>query len=240
VDILKNRSKELGIDLTQLQINLFERYYFELIKWNARINLTSVTSWINVQTKHFLDSLTVSLAIPEIMLESGRFVDIGTGGGFPGMPLKIAFPKLNATLIDSTAKKTAFLNVLNDTLETSDVSVLTGRSEIFAHETELRENFDFVLVRAVSTMAVLSELTLPFCRLGGLVVAQKALGIEEEINQSIAAIKAMGGELAEVKIIDATWYNKPRSLVVLKKINSTPEQYPRRPGMPKKHPLLIP
>ena len=127
--------------MTQLQINLFERYYFELIKWNARINLTSVTSWINVQTKHFLDSLTVSLAIPEIMLESGRFVDIGTGGGFPGMPLKIVFPKLNATLIDSTAKKTAFLKTLNDTLQTSDVNVLTGRSEIFAHETELRENF---------------------------------------------------------------------------------------------------
>lgn len=238
MDILKNRSKELGIDLTQIQVNLFERYYCELIKWNAGINLTSVTNWTDVQTKHFLDSLTVRLAIPDIMLESGRFVDIGSGGGFPGMPLKISFPKLNATLIDSTAKKTSFLRSLNDILQISDVNVLTGRSETFAHEIELRESFDFVLVRAVGTMAVLAELALPFCRLGGMVIAHKTLEIEEEINQSIVAIEAMGGELTEVKVVDVAWYNKPRSLVVLKKIHSTPGQYPRRPGMPKKYPIL--
>ena len=227
---------ELGIRLGADQTEQLRRYYEEMIEWNARINLTSVTEWEDVQSRHFLDSLTVSLAIPPEMLDSGSFVDVGSGAGFPGIPLKIAFPGLKATLIDSTRKRTAFLHKLNEALALRDVDVRTGRAETLAHDADLRERFDFVLSRAVAPMAVLAELTLPFCRLGGIVVAQKGLGIEDELRRSLGAIETLGGVLADVREV-ATARLSGRCLVTLRKERPTPDRYPRRPGLPKKRPL---
>ena len=190
---------ELGIDLSRSQIEQFERYHGLLLEWNSRVNLTALTGRSEVQRKHFLDSLSVTKAIPGHLLDSGRFADVGSGAGFPGVPLKIAFPGLSATLIESTSKKTAFLVGLGEVLGLSDLVVLTGRAETLAHRHELREGFDFVLTRAVASMAALAELTLPFCRLGGIVIAQKKLGIEDELARARKAIETMGGELAEVK-----------------------------------------
>ena len=237
LELLKAGAAALGVHLSLAQLEQFQRYYEELADWNTRVNLTSVSGLDNVQTTLFLDSLTVSVAIPEDLLESGRFVDVGSGGGFPGIPLKIAFPRSRATLIDSTGKKTAFLVYLKEVLGLSDVDVHTGRAETLAHDPILRETFDLVLIRGVAKMPVLAELTLPFCRTGGIVIAQKKVGIEEEIKQAERAIETMGGELKEVREVPVKELGGARGLVVLEKIGPTPERYPRRPGMPAKRPL---
>ena len=237
MELLKAGASKLGVHLSLAQMELFRRYYEELVDWNTRVNLTSVSGPENVQTTLFLESLVVSVAIPEDLLKSGRFVDVGSGGGFPGVPLKIAFPGLSATLIDSTAKKTAFLVNLKEMLGLSDVDVRTGRAETLAHDPTLRETFDVVLIRGVARMPALAELTLPFCRTGGIVIAQKKPGIQDEIRRAQRSIETMGGVLKEVREVAVSELGDARGLVVLEKVSPTPERYPRRPGMPAKRPL---
>ena len=227
----------IGINLGLPQIDRFRLYYEEIVEWNTRVNLTSVTRYEEVQTRHFLDSLTVSLAVPKDLVESGRLLDVGSGAGFPGVPMRIAFPRLSVTLIESTSKKTAFLVHLTKGLGLHDVDVRTGRAERLAHDPELRESFDLVLVRAVGGMAVLAELTLPFCRTGGIVVAQKSLHIEDELDRARRAFETLGERLKEVKEVDIRELGEPRRLVVLEKVSPTPSRFPRRPGIPAKRPL---
>ena len=192
-----------------------------------------MTRWEDVQTTHFLDSLTVRLGMSS---DSGRLADVGSGAGFPGVPLKIVFPGLQTTLIESTGKKTAFLHHLAGDLDL-EMDVRKGRAETLAHEPDLRESFDFVTSRAVAGMAVLAELCLPFCRVGGTVVAQKKGDIEEEIANAGRAIDAMGGRLKEVKEVSLSGLGEARRLVLLEKVRPTPDRYPRRPGVPAKRPL---
>ena len=237
MELLKAGAAELGIHLSLAQLGQLRRYYDEMVKWNTRVNLTSVTDWEEAQARHFLDSLTVALALPDSLPGSARFIDVGSGAGFPGVPMKIAFPGLKATLIDSTAKKTAFLIALIDSLGLEGVEVRTGRAETLAHDPALRESFDFATARALAGMAILAELTLPFCRVGGIVVAQKNRGADEEIRLAGGAVKALGGELKEVMEISTKQLGERRRLVVLEKVSSTPDRYPRRPGIPKKRPL---
>jgi 16S rRNA (guanine527-N7)-methyltransferase len=241
VELLEAGAKALGIHLSLVQMQRFRRYYEELTDWNTRVNLTSVTGWREVQARHFVDSLTVSLAIPPDLLESGRFVDVGSGAGFPGVPLKIAFPGLRPTLVEATARKAAFLSALKDVLGLVDVDVRTGRGETLAHDPELRGGFDFALVRAVGSMAVLAEVTLPFCRVGGFVVAQKKRAIEGEIARARRAVETMGGRVREVRdvteVAGTEYLGEDRSLVILEKVGPTPDRYPRRPGMPAKRPI---
>ena len=236
--MLEAGAEALGIRLSSRQLEQFRRYYEELLKWNSRVNLTSITGWEEVQTRHFVDSLTVSLGIPVTAPKTGRLIDVGTGAGFPGLPLKVASPQLSVTLVDATAKKTAFLEALVETLGLEGVEVRTGRSESLAHEPDLREGFDFAVARAVADMAALAELTLPYCRLGGLVIAQKTLDCDREILRSRRAIDLMGGRLEEVKRLPPLGdFDKPRGLVILEKLKPTPGRYPRRPGAPVKRPL---
>jgi len=235
-DILEREIGNIGVELSLAQLELFQRYYYELTEWNSRVNLTSITEWEAVQTRHYLDSLTVALVIPEEILSSGRFVDIGSGGGFPGVPLIIAFPGMRGTLIEATGKKVAFLEHVKDTLELEGLEIQNGRAETLARDPSLRESFDVVLSRSVAGMAALAEMTLPFCRIGGLVVAHKGQNIEDEMTAAAKAITVTGGTIKEVRTVSLEGLSE-RSLVVLEKVSPTPDRLPRRPGMPSKRPI---
>ncbi len=227
----------MGIELDSLQLDRFEAYYREIVDWNRRINLTSVTEYEQVQTRHFLDSLAVSAVIPPETLQGGSLLDVGSGAGLPGMPLAIAHAGLNVALLDATKKKTTFLSHLIGILELDNVEVLTGRAETLAHEPELRERFDIVASRAVGRLPVQGELTLAFCRVGGLVIAQKALGAEDEIDAGGAAMSSLGGKLRDVTQVAVPESDVERLLVTIDKMIPTPSRYPRRPGIPSKRPL---
>lgn len=234
--ILKREVGSIGIELSLAQLEQFQRYYYELSEWNSRVNLTSVIEWKDVQARHYLDSLTVALVIPKKILSSGRFVDIGSGGGFPGVPLILAFPGMKGTLIEATGKKTAFLQHLKNSMNLDGLEILNGRAETLAHDPALRERFDVVLARSVAGMAALAEMTLPFCRIGGLVVAHKGRNVEQEVTAAANAISATGGTLKEIRTVSLEGLSQ-RSLVVVNKASRTPKRYPRRPGMPSKRPL---
>ncbi len=233
--LLVKGASALGIHLGSAQADQFRRYYAELLHWNRRVNLTAIVEWEDVQTRLFLDSLAVSAVLPDTTLRSGaRMLDVGTGAGVPGLPLKIAFTSMSLTLLDATAKKTAFLTHVTHLLGLDDVEVLTGRAEDLARDPRLRERFDVVLARAVGKLPVLAELTLPFCRPGGVVVAVKGANVDDEVQQAENAIEALAGRLRETRRVAAAGGT---AFVVLEKIGPTPERYPRRPGIPAKRPL---
>jgi 16S rRNA (guanine527-N7)-methyltransferase len=230
---------KLGIGLDARQASQFELYYQDLIEWNKRINLTAVTDYSSVQTKHFLDSLTVALALPAKEMERPDFdiVDVGTGAGFPGLPLKIVFPRLRLVLIEPTAKKTAFLHHIIDKLQLGNVEVLNTRAEEAAHMPLYRDQFALALSRAVAPLPTLVELTLPFCRVGGRFVAQKKGEIAGEIRKAEKAIAALGGKLGQIKKIELEEFADTRYLIIVDKICPTPAKYPRRTGVPERRPI---
>ena len=228
---------DLGIELNDNQLFLFQKYFDEMIDWNTRINLTSITGCIDVQEKHFLDSLTVFLALPQPIPNNFRIIDVGSGGGFPGIPLKIAFPQIELVLLESTGKKANFLKHLTETLALKEVRVLNGRAEEIANQPEHRETFDAVVARALAEMAALAELTLPFCRIGGLLVAQKKGEMADEIAASKKAISILGGGVPRMIPVHLPAFSDNRCLIVVNKLSATPHQFPRRSGMPSKRPL---
>ncbi|UCB44155.1 MAG: 16S rRNA (guanine(527)-N(7))-methyltransferase RsmG [Dehalococcoidales bacterium] len=236
--ILNSGASSLGLQLSPNQLEQFEVYYHELIDWNRRVNLTTITGYDEVQVNHFLDALTVALVWqPSAGSVAPRILDVGTGGGVPGVPLKITFPQIRLVLLEATAKKAAFLHHLRDRLKLKDVEIVVGRAEEVAHNAQYREEFDPVLSRAVAPLPALAELTLPFCAVGGSVVVHKKGDIEVELKKSSRAIDTCGGKLREVKAVDLSEFPDKRYLVVIDKVSATPEQYPRRPGIPKKRPI---
>jgi len=230
---------KLGIEFNARQVKQFELYYRELIEWNRKMNLTAITDYASVQVKHFLDSLTVTLAFPQEEMERPDFdiIDIGTGAGFPGVPLKILMPQPRLVLIEPTAKKTAFLRHIINRLELENIEILNSRAEEAAHLSPYREQFALVLSRAVASLPELVELTLPFCRIGGRFIAQKKGDVDEEVNGAKKAIATLGGKLNQIKKIELDEFDDARYLVIIDKIHPTPNKYPRRPGMPKRRPI---
>jgi 16S rRNA (guanine527-N7)-methyltransferase len=230
---------KLGIELNATQVEKFELYYRELAEWNRRINLTAITDYSEVQIKHFLDSLTVAQALSDQDLQSPDFsiMDVGSGAGFPGVPLKIVLAEPRLVLLEPTAKKAAFLHHVIDRLELEKTEVLNSRAEEAAQSPLYREQFALVVSRAVALMPALAELTLPFCRIGGRLVAQKKGDIGQEVSNAAKAIATLGGELNQVKRIDLEEFSDVRYLVIVDKICPTPSKYPRRPGVPKRRPL---
>jgi len=227
----------LGIKLSPEQLEQFEVYYRELTDWNTRMNLTSITDYDEVQVNHFLDALTVALVWQPKSGNRPSAIDIGSGAGIPGIPLKITFPDLKLVLLESTTKKTVFLKHLCEQLGLDDVEVITGRAEEIARREQYREQFELVLSRAVAPLSTLVELTLPFCNMGGKFVAHKRGDMAGEVEQADRAISILGGSMRGTKTVDLPEFPDQRCLVVIDKVSPTPEKYPRRPGMPSKRPL---
>lgn len=233
--MLTEKVKELSIVLNDKQIQQFEQYYNILVEWNKVMNLTAITEYEEVVEKHFLDSLTIVNAIHVEKIET--LIDVGTGAGFPGIPLKIAFPHLKVTLLDSLNKRIKFLNEVIDLLELNDIKAIHGRAEDYAKQAEYREQYDICVSRAVANLATLSEYCLPYVKVDGLFVPYKSVEIDEELKSSEKAVSILGGKVEEVVKFQLPGTDIGRSFVKIHKIKETKKKYPRKAGMPTKEPL---
>lgn len=234
-NVLTEKVKELSIVLNDKQIQQFEQYYNILVEWNKVMNLTAITEYEEVVEKHFLDSLTIVNAIHVGKIET--LIDVGTGAGFPGIPLKIAFPHLKVTLLDSLNKRIKFLDEVIDLLELNDIKAIHGRAEDYAKQAEYREQYDICVSRAVANLATLSEYCLPYVKVDGLFVPYKSGEIDEELKSSEKAVSILGGKVEEVVKFQLPGTDIGRSFVKIHKIKETKKKYPRKAGMPTKEPL---
>jgi len=226
----------LGLTLTQRQRQAFHLYHNELVSWNARFNLTAITDTEGIQIRHFLDSLSCLLAFDTVR-QGQSLIDVGTGAGFPGLPLKIVYPALRLTLVEATGKKTDFLRHIVKLLDLRDVTVVHARAEQVGHDPLHREVYDWVTARAVAAMPTLIEYLLPLCRLGGHCLAQKGEDAAAEVTSAEPAVLLLGGRLSRLVPVELPGLAETRHLVVIEKVARTPDKYPRPPGRPAKRPL---
>ena len=233
----KHGLEELNITLTDEQIEQFLQYYEMLVEKNKVMNLTGITEYEEVIQKHFLDSLSLIRVIPDIASQKLTVIDLGTGAGFPGIPLKIAFPDLEITLMDSLNKRILFLQEVIDALGLKKVSAVHGRAEEMASNATHRQQYDLCVSRAVSNLAVLTEYCLPFVKKGGLFVSYKSADSDAEIQEGKKAISILGGKLTSVDKFQLPDSDLRRALVCIKKVKDTPKKYPRKAGTPAKLPL---
>ncbi len=227
---------KFNLSLSRSQLTTFEKYGQELIAWNQHVNLTRITEPEEIIVKHFLDSLSIYQALPNLPPDFSM-IDVGSGAGFPGLPLKIAQPDIQLALLESTAKKTTFLRHVVNTLHLRDVTVLTARAEEAGRQALHREQYDVAVARAVSSLPVLAEYTLPFVKLDGIMVAQKGRHPAKEVEAASKALDILGGEINQILHVAVPGLEAPRHLIIIQKIKPTPKQYPRRPGLPTKKPI---
>ena len=227
--------EKIGITLNERQKQQFDKYYEMLVEWNKAMNLTGITEYDEVNLKHFTDSLTI--ARTQEMQKVQSVIDIGTGAGFPGIPLKIAFPHLKVVLLDSLNKRIKFLEAVIEELGLENISTINGRAEDFAKKKEYREQFDLCVSRAVANLSTLSEYCLPFVAVNGSFVSYKSGDSEEEIHQAKHAISLLGGKVKNVDKFQLPGTDMGRALVEIKKTKQTPGKYPRKAGLPAKEPL---
>lgn len=230
------RLDDNGITLTDKQIKQFEIYFKTLVEWNQKMNLTAITEQEEVYMKHFFDSITAAFyySFPD----EATVCDIGAGAGFPSIPLKICFPTLKITIVDSLKKRITFLNHLAEQLELTDVSFYHDRAELFGKNEAFREKYDVVTARAVARMSVLTELCLPLCKVNGTFIAMKGPNMEEELSDSKRAVSILGGEVTEMHTFQLPEDNGERNIALIQKVKKTPKKYPRKPGVPNKTPLV--
>lgn len=233
--IFESKLKELGITLNNTQKQQFDKFYELLIEWNQVMNLTGITEYEEVNEKHFIDSLSIVKAVD--MDSVVTVIDIGTGAGFPGIPLKIAFPHLKMVLLDSLNKRVQFLNTVIDTLELTDIETIHGRAEDFAKQTQYREQFDLCVSRAVANLATLSEYCIPYVKQEGMFIPYKSGEIEEELQNSKKAVHVLGGEIEDVIKFQLPGTEIGRSFVKIRKVQNTSKKYPRKAGLPGKEPI---
>lgn len=227
--------QEHGITVTEAQCAQFETYYETLILWNERMNLTGITEREDVYWKHFYDSLTP--AFFSNLQEHKRLLDVGSGAGFPGLPLKIVFPHIQLTILDALKKRLTFIDELCEHLQLSDVQTVHGRAEDLGQQKQYREKFDLVTARAVAKLNVLSEYCLPFTRVGGQFIALKTDRVQEEETEANAAILRLGGRQLTAHNLELPYQLGGRRIIFILKEKATPAKYPRRAGTPAKAPL---
>lgn len=234
---MKEELGELEIALTDQQLEQFYRYYELLVEWNKVMNLTAITEMEDVVTKHFVDSLSLVKAVKDLETAEYRVLDLGTGAGFPGIPLKIAFPNLQITLLDSLNKRIKFLNEVISQLGLRKIEAIHGRAEDYGRDKEYRETYDFCVSRAVANLATLSEYCMPYVKIGGVFVPYKSGKLEEELVQAKGAVKLLGGKVEDVIAFTLPKADADRTFVVIRKMEGTSRKYPRKAGLPSKEPL---
>ena len=230
---LVNKAKEIGISLNEEQVKKFYDYMLVLLDWNEKINLTAITDVKEIILKHFVDSITICKYIPE----NSKLLDVGTGAGFPGIPVKIIRDDVTIVLLDSLNKRILFLEDVIEKLKLTNIIAVHGRAEEFGKNKKFRQCFDIVTSRAVANMAVLSEYLLPFVKIDGKAVIMKGSECEEELKDAEKAISVLGGKLKSVDKFFLPSSDIKRSIIVLDKIKNTPSQYPRKAGTPAKKPI---
>ena len=234
---LKKDLNEFGIELTAEMEEQFLLYYNMLIEWNSFMNLTAITDFDEVLKKHFTDSVSLIRAIPDLGEKKYRMIDIGTGAGFPGIPLKIVFPNISVVLLDSLNKRVNFLKEVISKLQLTDITAVHGRAEDFAQNKEYRESLDLCVSRAVANLATLSEYCLPFVKKNGRFISYKSEKVSEEFEVSGKAISVLGGEYENQVTFELPDSDIYRNLFVIKKKSATPGKYPRKAGLPSKEPI---
>lgn len=224
----------INVQLPESKIRDFYTYMEMLIEWNKKINLTAIVEGDEVVDKHFVDSLTISQYIED----NTNIIDVGTGAGFPGIPLKIVRDSLKIDLLDSLNKRVNFLNEVISKLQLEKITAIHSRAEDEASKKEKRESYDIAVSRAVANLPVLLEYLLPFVKLGGKCICMKGINIEEEINNSKKALEELGGEIEEIKKLQLPNTDATRNIIIVRKIANTPKKYPRKAGTASKSPII--
>ncbi|MUG47882.1 16S rRNA (guanine(527)-N(7))-methyltransferase RsmG [Paenibacillus woosongensis] len=228
--------RDHGIEVNAEQLTQFETYFKELVSWNEKMNLTGITEREQVYVKHFYDS--ISLAFHMNMRDIQSLADIGSGAGFPGIPLKICFPQLKLTIVDSLNKRIHFLQNIVDQLSLDGVELIHGRAEDIARKPQYRDQFDLVTARAVARMAVLNEFCLPFVKVGGVFAAMKGSDPREEVEEAARSMKVLNGKLIGSHHFTLPMEDSDRHIILVKKTAATPKAYPRKAGTPLKSPIV--
>ena len=235
--ILADGARELGLELSQEQLERFERYSDVLTDWAERVSLTAVRDEEGIQRRHFLESAAIVAVLQErdLTLEDASLVDVGSGAGIPGVPLKILVPSLRLTVVEVKQRKAEFLHALLSELGLFDVTIVTRRAEEAARDLRLREQYDFAVAKALAPLRTLLELTLPFLRMGGVVIAPKGRTAEEEVKEARVALEMLHASVRAVEPLPLA--DPAQNVILVDKVLPTPERFPRRPGVPAKRPL---
>lgn len=234
-ELAQQAQRQLGMRISSAQLEALQHYERELLDWNSRFNLTAIRDPQEVRIKHFLDSLTCLLALREAPVE--RLIDVGTGAGFPGIPLKIIYPKMHLTLVESVGKKAEFCRHVVEVLDLQGVEVIQERAEVVGQSPQHRERYDWAVARAVAILSVLAEYLLPLVYVGGSMLAMKGESGPAEAHAAEHALRVLGGHLRQLLPVTLPGVAEERYLVVIDKVAATPKVYPRRVGIPAKKPL---